>query len=1008
MEATVEARKEGVLAVQGYLWEYEYHENPDGKKVHIFRDPIAGGTRVEVPVGKSGADGTLVELTALKEHSEARFKTRFDAKYGANPAYVKFKETVEGPASASTGVKLELVFNKEGGYYELKPPFRTPDHIGLGSRKHDPVALQVYHDEEYKDDLALYIQGEDTSKGAKRYEDFDKVVDAFDKEVTVHQRIRDDLAGLVGANLAFNVKSIADTATDTTVTINYGTSNLKTGTIVYKSGVVDSITLDDDPALKAAQEELARAEASSYIDTLSDSPEVKNLKAVFEGHWHPDAWSELTQAWGQMWEAGDRAMGKEAPFASGREGKWNDVIQAKLDEAKYLLSIQMTAELTKDPAAVAGAAPTTTHKYNPSPDLRAFGETAANGLKIDFGSFYSEIDHKLGVDPGDGHTLESTLIDYAKKVEEVGYGDRYIEFTDDLEEVMQHYDFKGADNMVLDSATARAIRDTIRRACLKLSYPIPAQASVAPGSPEDKYLEYLLGQVESALKVNQLHDSGNVILLGITIDRRVDSAGFEATLRKQGTADFQEKFKAAPSTYYSGVGSGLSTTPTGAPRVGGLEAGELTKTVEKGRDRIYKAFQLAEGVSWNPVSQQDYILEMRINRLLDQMIPKIRAKAILPNPDDEIEKIIAAAETEAESEGIEHINKDALASERLLVKAMLEKKAATSAAETPSTNEWAASADIAFLFLRGNYKHEKYAFEPAPESLVYLMDLYYRKIGHGAAPDPATVDPKNPKPPEEYTNYFLTQVENALSGQSDMALDGLYAKSDADWKIANNPETQMDQVRAMLERITPYSAWDATKQKVPLLPELDLDLSTAKAAREKQAQFEAYKKEKAEAFMDEFDSTNDLSTVFGIEGGWPEAFRTHVETRLPVVLTGAATEADVDAALVRFGQYVKVEKGIYALLIQGNVDENDVTVIRDSIGTIGTLFNTAWTHTPRATAAQYGSYLFPIFIANIQTMPKDDFKSKGKALKEFWDELPEVSDELADLLGTDYIPYFPL
>jgi len=936
--------------INGYRFKITIEGNPGTKTKYIIEDP----------------NNTAKHWTFVPETGDPTHEAEQIRKYVENKVTTDFKEGI------GKGTAYTIEYVNARNRWEVQNVPASTDITNITKKDLKPTFFVVPGEKGYLRLFAERLVDDKAVPDPKPYATIGEAMKAAVK-LEVKNTIQKDLGDVIGG-LVFEVDRITPDPTDTIVYINYYG---RKGALHYQNGEVMSYKLEPCPELETEWQALARKEASNFITNTMVRNKLEVLTAAFEGKQHAGGFSSLEGIEAYANQAWERLTGGNKASYRSQEAEWFETVQLQMMEVQTMVTYDFIS----------------LYHHNPTPgvirDHRDFegSGTLAKAAEIikNLNDRAREIQNHRGID---ADNIDPKREREMKALRESNYKNE--PFKGLMADLDKEFEAKGWDAVGDENlAHARAIKDYIRWKIFDLAYPIPSKVVGEPEPPvtsveaheawktraltdnEKAWIEKTRYQLRSLFAVAQM-DPRSAGLFGT--DRRYNALSFDDALSKADIKQFQVEYPNDASPVVSGVviqtrAPALGSAPGGSK---GLEQGELTRLSEEARKRIYKAYKLADAASWNPLSEHSYILKMRINRLMDMLNKEMIRKADLPNAETEIETLIALTVKTAEREGLKHQGKEAIESEKLLVKDALKGQ----------NNPWEASAEIAFLYLRGNFKHETYGFIPAPQSLVYLMELYYRKIGG--------------EHPEAYTNYFLTQVKNALVGQTDVSLDGLYAKSDEDWKRGNNPETQMDQVRALLERITPGSSWTPPQGDIEWLPELDNELSAAKAAREKEAQFNEKKKEVAKKFMKDFDSEDDLSKYFEIDGKWPDVFRAHVESRLYAVVANATDEGDLARITTTYSEYVKVEKGIYALLIKFDIDQDDPEALTKTVATINPIFKNAWA--ANANATEYSKVLFPPLLANMQSMPKNEImKDMGEALGKFWAELPNVIDPIKSL-----------
>ncbi len=269
-----------------------------------------------------------------------------------------------------------------------------------------------------------------------------------------------------------------------------------------------------------------------------------------------------------------------------------------------------------------------------------------------------------------------------------------------------------------------------------------------------------------------------------------------------------------------------------------------------------------------------------------------------PNPKNSaVNAAISNVVNEASKEATAHRGSTPEASKEAFVKEMLTGKNAA---------EWEAPLEKVYGHL-SSYKWEQLAILPKNNNLIEVLKVFVQKINAGDdLPDTTNT-------PEEYADYFISEVYILFGGHEDVSLDKLYSG------INSIADSDFQSKKAALVSIKSYEEWKKHPEKRSATPDLNREY---RDSQEKDMILDG--------FMKDFDDklaileANPTNNLFW-DHNWPEYWKGSVERRARWILAQNAddpayTPSRYTADLKTFRQFVTLERNFTELLIQHRIE----------------------------------------------------------------------------------------
>jgi hypothetical protein len=511
----------GAFLIHGYLYRC-YTDDKDQIRV---QDPSDVNSEFTI----DPKELVVSDLEKIIEHSKKTMHDAFDN------------------SGAPSGASLE--FNIGLGRFEVKG-LKAIDYDGLDLSSQPIQALMIPGGIHFR---MLDSKGTQFAN-SKHYENLGELKTEYTEQVLLSEVLKKEhgLANILGP-LDFKVLSADDSSGSTEIKIGYGADHATTGTLTFSSNALSAISLypapaaGSDPELDPELDRVWKERAALLSDTYFNSVRQKGTPG--ESHLK----SAITNLKGTnldrvLFEAGtviQRVFGNSMPknpILFNREAWLEDSIWATYGRMQAQSKLEINKKIIE-------AASNPTALANLDTDIQTILDKNMGIVQNTFLSVANTIstDVKSASDPLDAGKIseDSTAFAYST-LEEVGIKDATFQsFWSDLDPLMtaNGFDWVGGDGM----RNARRARMAFQNTLMELSWPL---AEVMPPSGADhdvamKYLNYLYSVAEWTLKISQHGDSGNITILGVTIDERIGN--LDLALKNAGALSFSE-FKAKVST----------------------------------------------------------------------------------------------------------------------------------------------------------------------------------------------------------------------------------------------------------------------------------------------------------------------------------------------------------------------------------------------------------------------------------------------------------------------------
>lgn len=238
--------------------------------------------------------------------------------------------------------------------------------------------------------------------------------------------------------------------------------------------------------------------------------------------------------------------------------------------------------------------------------------------------------------------------------------------------------------------------------------------------------------------------------------------------------------------------------------------------------------------------------------------------------------------------------------------------------------EWKRVHDVAYLYLNGSFKWESYIVFSNPDNLRTVMKDFEEKIAYGTA----NINPSYS--PEQYLNFYLSEIFVMLGGHQDWSPDRAYGT------VFSVNDTDFDSKKAAVRNIPDYAHWAAIRPP---------DIRPAPANLTSASNLERAKDQVRDNFMADIDANMKVGGLVKLDHKWPEYFTASVRRRADWIRTSQAinplyTAALYEKDLVDFRKFVLTERNFFELMIQHRVEPKHKGMTVEQI--INDSFYSAW------------------------------------------------------------------
>lgn len=781
--------------------------------------------------------------------------------------------------------------------------------------------------------LTMYREGSD-----QPYTDFAALTKDAANDL-IEERIQEDLDYLIG-NTAFSVESIRGSGDHGTFEIKYLG---QIGKVTYKNGRIESVNL---PNVEAMKPERMAAAGRTFEERMSVlSVNGKNANKVFEDlenmFDHQElgiggAASDLANRIGQRWN-------EKAPLFYDRESAWKETVKAKREEIKTMMIAKIMVLMESNP------------------DKATFDSKVKDlfdELAVELSHLEDEAD-QVSHSEISGGNYDEAIRRASEKMEELKYESaKYKGFMDKVESEMtnEKLDYVGNDGM----AYARGIRSTMRQLVFEYTMPIPGMKDAQIGQVEERYLAVVLAELPNILKDALRAKDGNFDYL-ITEDQRIDRTGFEKAFKARIKKTYVE-FKADKDNTF-GSSSVTGRADNGAESLTGRIEG-ATELVSKEEDfaieKLNEAFAPIEALESNLfTSHFEAMIGMRKEQISREIAQIAQSSTTPEQARVGMEKTLNKARREV-MEYKTYVPRANTNSLPVLKEAT--QKILANMIDKPN---WKEPARKLYNWLNGNFEFEHTYLIDNPEQLTFILGVFLEKCAYGRHDVSAAKA-------DAYTDYFIFELDKILPDDANISVDNVSGTtrqmSDKEWK----------------EAVTKMQAIKDYKDYYPSDAKPDVRANDLDAAVEARIKME--KEKSSKDFMKWFEKEMDPAEWFGLEGEWPDIYRTEVQNRLTRLESKYKTNEEYQKALLEYARYVRVERRFYKMFIKADISPDQADMRANVIKTIEKEFKNNFD--AGKTALDYNKAL------------EDAFKNDIR--------LQQIIDTLTIQIGPAYLPGFDL
>ncbi|MFA5855072.1 MAG: hypothetical protein WC846_02150 [Candidatus Gracilibacteria bacterium] len=232
--------------------------------------------------------------------------------------------------------------------------------------------------------------------------------------------------------------------------------------------------------------------------------------------------------------------------------------------------------------------------------------------------------------------------------------------------------------------------------------------------------------------------------------------------------------------------------------------------------------------------------------------------------------------------------------------------------DTANFPKWEEATKLVAEYLTRNLKWEKYAFLPAPENMVQVMQLWYKNI---RVDDKTLMDPAEGTA-KDYADYFIWNVYKQFGTNKDFSVDRLYSDD-----ISSVSGGQFnDSFRPFSESIENYDKFFKLKRAAPQTPDMD----PANPSEDLDMYCESIQKN----FWAWYEKDVDCGSSWKRDHEWPKIQRNNVARRLSDLLArdkaAGKSPKDIKEDAHDFGEFVAAERwSVFEPLIQHGIEPKD-------------------------------------------------------------------------------------